>query len=210
LRGKQTGNKGKAIMAAGINILRRLRYFRYYKKFARCGANVLLSRNGLIYRPEQISLGNNVFISSGFRISAYQLRFGNNIMIGPNLVIECENHIVDRVGVPMMNYSDSKSFGPVTIEDDVWIGANVAILKNTTIREGAVVGACSLVNRDIPPYCIAFGVPARPHRPRFSNESLRAHLDLVGSRYSFEQVMDYFTAPDDSKAKVRGAGGGRT
>lgn len=182
----------KAIKAGGINILRRLRYFGYYKKFAQCGANVILSRNGLILRPEQIRLGDNVFISSGFRISAYQLKFGNNIMIGPNLVIECEDHIVDRVGVPMMNYSDSKKFGQVTIENDVWIGANVAILKNTTIREGAIVGACSLVNRDIPPYCIAYGVPARAQRPRFSNESLRAHLEMVRSRYTFEEVEHYF------------------
>lgn len=190
-------NISKNISTAGVNMLRRLRYVRYYNKFARCGKNVILSRYGFIVRPEQISFGDNVFISRGFRISAYELSFGNDIMIGPNIVIECEDHIFDRVGVPMIHYSDYKRFAPVSIENDVWIGANVTILKNTRIREGAIVGACSLVNRDIPPYCIAFGVPAKPYRLRICNESLREHLNIVRSKYTYEQVMNFFTHSND-------------
>ena len=50
---------------------------------------------------------------------------------------------------------------PITIEDKVWIGFGVNILKGVTIGEGAVIGACSVVTKDIPPYAVAVGNPAR-------------------------------------------------
>jgi acetyltransferase-like isoleucine patch superfamily enzyme len=51
---------------------------------------------------------------------------------------------------------------PVTLEDDVWIGFNSAVLKGVTIGRGAVVGACSVVTHDVPPYAVVVGNPARP------------------------------------------------
>ncbi|MGC9196719.1 MAG: acyltransferase [Syntrophobacteraceae bacterium] len=172
--------------------VRRLRYYNYYRKFKQCGNRVILSKGGVILRPEHITFGSNIYISSGFRISAYNLTFGNDILIGPNILIECEDHCFDRAGTPMTQYRESKNFGPVTIENDVWIGANVTILKNTRICEGSIIGACSLVNRDIPPYCIAVGIPAKPVRMRFSRSSLQEHLILMKSLYSFNDVVRYF------------------
>ncbi len=188
---KGAGSNFKAVF---INALRRLRYFKYYKKFPRCGQNVLLCRNGFILRPEQMSVGNNVYISGGFYISAHELIIGNDVLIGPNIVIECSDHITDRVGIPMVRYRNCKRHGGVVIEDDVWIGANVTVLRNTRICEGAIVGACSLVNKDIPPYTIAFGTPAKVFRRRFDNESLKKHLDMVKSKYTHDQVLNHFAA----------------
>ena len=106
-------------------------------------------------------------------------------MVGPNLVIECNNHKFNRVGIPMYKYRDDKINGYVSIEDDVWIGANVTILKNITIREGAVVGACSLVTKDILPYSISYGIPAKAHWMRFEPKELREHLSKVNSKYNY-------------------------
>jgi acetyltransferase-like isoleucine patch superfamily enzyme len=71
---------------------------------------------------------------------------------------------------------------PVVIEQDVWIGAAVIILKGVTIGEGAVIGAGSLVTKDIPPYTIAVGTPAKSIKKRFSDEELKRHLELLDYR----------------------------
>ena len=55
---------------------------------------------------------------------------------------------------------------PVEIGEDVWIGANTVILKGVKIGKGSIIGACSLVNKDIPPFSIAYGTPAKVERKR--------------------------------------------
>ncbi len=62
--------------------------------------------------------------------------------------------------------------GNITIGNDVWIGYGAIILSGVTIGDGAIVGAHSLVTKDIPPFTIAGGVPARPIRKRFSEEKI--------------------------------------
>ena len=109
-------------------------------------------------------------------------------MIGPNLVIECDDHIFDRVGVTIFENRDSREIGSVTIENDVWLGAGVTVLKGVKIGEGVVVGAHSVVSKSIPPYTIAVGTPCKPIRTRFSADRLREHLQLIDSQYSAEAV----------------------
>jgi len=67
------------------------------------------------------------------------------------------------------------SDGRVVIEDDTWIGANTLILKNVRIGEGSIIGAGSVVTKDIPPYSIAVGNPAKVIKQRFTNEELVRH-----------------------------------
>lgn len=170
------------------NFLRKLYYLRSFLAFKEYGVNIMLSAKGKFVRPNEISFGNNVFIGRGFLISARQLVFGNNIMIGPNLVIECDDHVFDEVGKLMFEVRHSRNVKGVTIEDDVWIGANVTILGGVTIGEGAIVGAASLVKKDLPPYSICVGVPCRAIKPRFEKQNLKKHLSLVNSKYSWDAV----------------------
>jgi acetyltransferase-like isoleucine patch superfamily enzyme len=92
---------------------------------------------------------------------------------GDLLVLGGGEHFMDRIstypfaskfGIPG---ADTKTRGPVVIGSDVWIGARVTVLSGVNIGDGAVIGACSLVNRDVPPYAVAAGVPARIVRMRF-------------------------------------------
>lgn len=85
---------------------------------------------------------------------------GKNVMIGPHCVLAAGNHEFRNLELPMIK-AGSFSNGPIVIEEDVWIGANCTITDNVRIGKGAVVGANSLVNKNIEPYAIVGGVPAR-------------------------------------------------
>lgn len=157
--------------------------------FKTYGKNIILSKGGIIIRPNEISIGSNVFISNNFHISARNLQIGNNVMIGPNLVIECDNHLFTLPGKTMYETRQERKIGSITIENDVWIGANVIILPNSRIAEGSVIGAGSIVTKELPPYSICLGSPCKPIKPRFSASQLKDHLDKIDSRYNFEDII---------------------
>jgi len=73
-------------------------------------------------------------------------------------VLTASNYGIER-GTPVMD--QPKQEGDIVLGDDVWLGANVVVTAGVSIGEGAVVGAGAVVTRDLPPYSIAGGVPAR-------------------------------------------------
>ena len=74
------------------------------------------------------------------------------------------------------------------IGHDVWIGCNATILRGVTIGDGAVIGANSLVNKDVPPYAIVGGVPARIIKYRFSNEIIKELLSIKWWNWSVDCI----------------------
>lgn len=68
--------------------------------------------------------------------------------------------------------------GPITVKDDVWIGTNAIILSGITLGQGCVVAAGAVVEKDVPPYAIVGGVPARIIRYRFSEEQIENLLEV--------------------------------
>jgi acetyltransferase-like isoleucine patch superfamily enzyme len=80
----------------------------------------------------------------------------------------------------------------IIIEDGVWIGANTTILTNSHICEGVVVSSGALVNSYIPPYCIAYGVPAKKIKRRFNNDQLQTVLKNVNSKYSSSKIIEIY------------------
>lgn len=92
------------------------------------------------------------------------LTIGNFVRIATQTVIVPSNHNFDRLDIPISQQGYTAK--GVTIEDDVWIGAGCKILDGVTIGQGSVIGAGSVVNRSIPPYSVAVGVPARVIRKR--------------------------------------------
>lgn len=170
-------------------LLRRIYYLKSHLKFKAAGKNLIFSTGGKFIRPKEISFGNNVFISNNFHISARNLTFGSNIMIGPNLVIECDDHKYNVVGKLMFELQKERTGNFVAIEDDVWLGAAVTILKNVTIGEGAIVGAGSIVTKSVPPYTIAVGNPCKPIKTRFTPSDLENHLSQVNSKKKSEDII---------------------
>ena len=68
--------------------------------------------------------------------------------------------------------------GDIVIGNDVWIGFEAVILAGVTIGDGAIIGARAVVTKDVPPYTIVGGVPAKPIRKRFSDEDIAALMAL--------------------------------
>lgn len=171
------------------SLIRKMYYLKSFLNFAKYGENLVLSKGGHFVRPEEITFGSNVFINRGFHISARNLVFGSNIMIGPNVVIESDDHKFSEIGKTMFETRNERNVASIKIEDDVWIGANVTILKNVIIGEGAIVGAGSVVTKNVPPYCIAVGCPCRAIKPRFSIADLKEHLKIIRSDKDLNQVL---------------------
>lgn len=78
---------------------------------------------------------------------------------------------------------------PIEIGNDVWIGANVTILRGVHIGDGAVIGANTLVNKDIPPYAIVVGCPARVIKYRFEETVIQKLLNLKWWNWTDEKIQ---------------------
>ena len=115
---------------------------------------------------DRVSLNSNVHINAE---SGGQIFILSDVLIGPNVVIRAANHNSSRTDLPIRNQGSTG--GKIKIEDNVWIGAGCIILANITIGRGSVIGAGSIVTKDIPPDSVAFGSPARVVRSRIPNNA---------------------------------------
>ena len=104
-----------------------------------------------------LSLGTG-YINYGRVIESFQrIDIGNNVAISEGVFMrDSDNHVIQYD-----EGAESIPTSPIIIQDHVWIGMGVTILKGVTIGEGAVVAAGSLVNKDVPSHCLVAGVPAR-------------------------------------------------
>lgn len=127
-----------------------------------CGTNVNIERGAQF--SYDISLGDNSGIGVNALISSH-VTIGNDVMMGPDCMIFTANHSMERNGIPMCRQGHEEC-RPVVIGSDVWIGARVIILPGVHIGDGAVIGAGSVVTKDVPAYGIVGGNPAKLIRMR--------------------------------------------
>lgn len=116
-------------------------------------------------------IGDRVFIGEDLIIVDTQYQ-APQVFIGNRVTIAQRVTLVTASGAPESNVYRifGSDVGPITIEDDAWIGAGAIILPNVTLGRAAVVGAGAVVTRDVPACTVAVGVPARPIK-RFSLET---------------------------------------
>jgi galactoside O-acetyltransferase len=165
-------------------------------KFRSIGKNVLIKKNVGMFFIENISIGSNVRIDDNVIIVASKK--GSSVKIGNNVHIASNCYLAGSAGIEMSDFSGlapgaqifsasddytgkkltnptvgkpyvgGKS-GKVTLEKHVIIGANSIILPGITIEEGSSVGALSLVNKNLDPWGIYFGIPVRKINVRSKN-----------------------------------------
>lgn len=97
--------------------------------------------------------------------------------------------IRERFGLPGRFEQHPTYRGPTVIGNDVWIGRDVLILDGITIGHGAVIGARAVVTKDVRPYAVVAGVPAREIRRRFTDEQVEALLDIAWWDWADEQIL---------------------
>jgi acetyltransferase-like isoleucine patch superfamily enzyme len=148
------------------------------------GTNCAFDKDSTVLIGGELRLGSNVLVLKDTEISAEQIEIGSNISIqkhsyifgnvkigsycifGPNLYISSGIHTFKKI--PFLNIHDQEllekdqtEIKTISIGEDCWFGINVVILPGVTIGKGCIVGANSVVNKDILPYSIVAGAPAK-------------------------------------------------
>lgn len=135
----------------------KIRYF-FLKRIAKnVGKNVNIEQH--VVFGEEFEIGDNSTV--GFRSDIYgPVKIGKDVMIGPEVAIYTHNHKHDEIDIPMIKqgYTENK---PVYIEDDVWIGRRVLIMPGVCIGTGSIVAAGAVVTKNVEPYSIVGGNPAK-------------------------------------------------
>ena len=135
-----------------------------YPKNVKIRSNSFYGLDCKIYASEKslVEIGSNISFNSNVMINARgigKIIIGNNVLIGPNVVIRSNNHEYFDIDIPIIKQGMTK--GEIIINDDVWISSNCVILPDCIIGKGAIVAAGAVVTKDIEPYTIVGGVPAK-------------------------------------------------
>ncbi len=127
--------------------------------FGYCGNNVRVEPYAFFHSGRSISIGDDSSIGERSRLLG-KITIGKSVMMGEEVIIITKNHRFDRIDIPMcqQGFQNEK---PVSISDDVWIGARVIILPGVSVGKGAILAAGAVVTKDVPEYAIVGGNPAR-------------------------------------------------
>jgi virginiamycin A acetyltransferase len=153
------------------------------------------------YNVVDCEIGKGSYISSNSKI--VNTKIGKFCSIGPNFISGWGIHPTNGISTSPYFYSTAKQNGstlasenlceerkPITIGNDVFIGANVIVLDGVKIGDGAIIGAGAVVSKDIPPYAIAVGSPIQIKKYRFSEEQIRALLKIKWWNFKDEKLKD--------------------
>lgn len=136
---------------------KKFRAFWAKKIILKCGKNVNIEKYAS-FTP-MLKIGDNSGIGIKCEMNGV-ISIGNDVMMGPEVVVYTTRYRHDRVDITMIEQGMDETL-PVTIGNDVWIGRRVMIMPGVTIGDGCIIGAGAVVCKDIPPYSIAAGVPAK-------------------------------------------------
>ena len=155
--------------------------------FCECGKDVRVPAGCSFSGIENVLVGDRVVFGEGTRILTTRAKviFGDDVMLGPNVTVVTGDHRIDIPGRTMISVTDAEKLPEndrdVVFEGDNWIGANATVLRGVTVGEGAVVSAGAVVTKDVPPYAIVGGVPAKVIKMRFTDVELESHQALLRS-----------------------------
>lgn len=143
------------------------------------GDGLHLGARTRIWAPRRVVIGNQVYLGKEVHIEA-NCRIGHYCLLANRVaIIGRHDHDFTAVGFPVRfspwigsrRFPTAHTEEEAVIEDDVWVGFGAIVLTGTTVGRGSVIAAGSVVTRDIPPYSIAAGAPARVVGKRFADHA---------------------------------------
>lgn len=139
-----------------------IRQFTFKETVLSCtfSGNNSIGQNVIIQGTGSFSMGYGSFCGDGCVFGCNEkVHIGRDVMIAQYVTIRDTDHRFESTELPMVQQGIATS--PVIIEDDVWLGHGVTVLKGVTVGKGSVVAAGSVVTKDVAPYSIMGGVPAK-------------------------------------------------
>lgn len=134
----------------------------YYRAKMHIGERVRIKRGLRARKPVNITIGNDVSIGCNVILQAHApIYIGDFTKIAPGVIIVTASHDTSK-----RDYERTRTTSPVKIGSNCWLGTGAIVLPGVTIGDGTIVGAGSVVVKDLPPEMICVGVPARPLKPR--------------------------------------------
>lgn len=165
-------------------LIDKLLCFCYKKCMKSCGKHVYIRPLSSNFKGlSNLTIGNYCIIpkQSTFFCTDASLTIGNNVIFGPSPTIITGDHRINEIGKFIINSHNKlpQNDKPVIIEDDVWCGANITILKGVTIGRGCIVAAGAVVVSSTPPYSIVGGIPAKILNYRFTRQEVIKHEEKL-------------------------------
>lgn len=148
------------------------------------GSGFRAGPNSFVWAPRSLTVGRNVRLGSNVRIEV-DGSIGDSVLIANSAgIVGRDDHATSKIGVPIteadwVGLFPERLSRPVKIGSDVWIGYGAIVLSGVSIGDSAIIGAGSVVTRDIPENSIAVGSPARVIGTRFDSASFEAHWEIL-------------------------------
>ncbi len=182
-------------------ILRRFKMLLILPAFRRHGRNFIFDPDD-IFSYGNIETGDDVSIGSGSILLASESKIviGNKVMFGPNVTVVGGNHNTSEMGRFMYDVKEKMPDDDqdVVFSDDVWVGTGAIILKGVRVGRGSIIAAGAVVNKDVPPYSVVAGSPAKVISTRFKDpETLFRHEKALYpaekrlGKEEMHQIMQY-------------------
>ena len=144
-------------------------------------------KNASIARPCDLKNPKNIYLYEFARIGCPStiMTMGNSKFImkrgcltAEGLVVVTSNHR-QHIGQFLQGNNEDNEYKDIIVEEDVWIGINVTLLAGAHIGRGAIIGACSIVTKEIPPYAVALGNPAKVIKFKWSIDDILKHESML-------------------------------
>lgn len=178
-----------------VDLLRKIRFFyliRIKWRQYSIGKKPYIGRLVYLWAKHNINIGDNFYIGK-FSLIECDVEIGDNVILASNVaLIGRYDHHYQQLGKPIRlasqirdnDYAWKGLNEKIIIEDDVWVGYGSIILSGVKIGRGSIIAAGSVVSRDVQPFSIFGGVPAKKIRERFENEKdLKEHIRLYNINF---------------------------
>ena len=137
--------------------------------FKHAGKHINIEKGAFFGTGAELEIGDYSALGVNCLASG-PIKIGRHVMIGPDVIILTQNHRFDRTDIPIQQQGYLPQ-EPVVIQDDVWIGTRAIILPGVNIETGAIVAAAAVVTKNVPPFAIVAGNPAKIIKHRNQSEN---------------------------------------